>query len=288
MTIPRIIHQVWLGPDALPDEFARYRQTWADHHPAWDLRLWTEENLPDGLLRPEGYERLRHPVERSDILRLELLYREGGVYVDADVECLRPIDPLLEGVTLFVERLNSGRLTHPLMGSVPAHPLVERAIRELRPREFAGYDKHSTGPDFLARFVADDPTVTIFPTEVFFPRNPAERRTAYTVHHEARSWKGAEGFRKDAEMAERRLSRAQYALDDLQREHEEKLAEIGELKARLASAEARLSGAPAGTLAAARARVVLARGRAAAVRMPHRLRDVAREARRRARGAARS
>ena len=91
-----------------------------------------------------------HPVERSDILRLELVHRFGGVYVDTDVECLRPIDPLLEGVTFFVERLNSGRLTHPIMGAVPEHPLLGRAIREMKPSAFLGYDKHASGPDYVA------------------------------------------------------------------------------------------------------------------------------------------
>ena len=82
MLIPRIFHQIWLGPDPLPERCARYQQTWLDHHPDWKLRFWTEENLPTPLRRPEAAERLRAPAERSDILRLELLWHFGGVYVD--------------------------------------------------------------------------------------------------------------------------------------------------------------------------------------------------------------
>ena len=46
MRIPRIFHQIWVGPDPFPAEFARYRQTWLDHHPGWELKFWTEETFP--------------------------------------------------------------------------------------------------------------------------------------------------------------------------------------------------------------------------------------------------
>ena len=40
----------------------------------------------------------RNLAERADVLRYEILRRHGGVYVDVDVECLRPLDDLLTGV----------------------------------------------------------------------------------------------------------------------------------------------------------------------------------------------
>ena len=51
MRIPRILHQIWVGPDPFPEEFADYRETWIRHHPAWEVRFWTEENLPNDLDR---------------------------------------------------------------------------------------------------------------------------------------------------------------------------------------------------------------------------------------------
>ena len=44
--IPRVFHQVWVGPEPLPDEYRRYGQTWLQHNPGWVLELWTDENLP--------------------------------------------------------------------------------------------------------------------------------------------------------------------------------------------------------------------------------------------------
>src|SRR5205807_3001839 len=73
--VPRIIHQIWVGPDPLPGELRGYVDSWKRQHPDWEHRLWTEDSLPRDLVRPESRERLRHPAERSDILRLELLWR---------------------------------------------------------------------------------------------------------------------------------------------------------------------------------------------------------------------
>ena len=49
--IPCVFHQIWVGADALPDEFRALQETWTRHHPDWELRLWTDANLPEGLVR---------------------------------------------------------------------------------------------------------------------------------------------------------------------------------------------------------------------------------------------
>ena len=100
LRIPRVFHQIWVGPEPLPEEFVAYQRTWLTYNPGWKLQLWTEENLPPDLERREVYEKLRVPAERADILRVELLWRFGGVYIDTDFECLRPIEGLLHEVEL--------------------------------------------------------------------------------------------------------------------------------------------------------------------------------------------
>jgi mannosyltransferase OCH1-like enzyme len=269
--IPRILHQTWLGADPLPEDMARCVETWRVHHPEWEHHLWTDENLPPGLLRAEGYERLRHPVERSDILRLELVHRYGGVYVDTDVECLRPIDPLLAGVTFFVERLPSGRLSHFVMGATPEHPVLRDAIVAMKPREFFGYDKHASGPDYVATFITNDIDVTIFPTKTFDPRTPAEQRAAYAIHHEAGTWKEVAHMKRHRNMTMRRLEHTQADLETLQQRHRETLAQ-------LEAARARASGR-SGKALAADAKVL-------AVAAPRRFREAARAMKRKLRAAA--
>jgi mannosyltransferase OCH1-like enzyme len=229
--IPHVFHQIWLGPDPFPRDYEGYQRSWTRRHPGWELRLWTEENLPADLERKEVYDRLRRPAERSDLLRFELLDRHGGVYLDADFECLRSIEALLEGVTFFCAYNDPGRVNNAIIGAIPGHPLLRRAIRELRPRTTYGpVDKEGTGPLFLNRLIAGADDVTVFGEELFYPRTPAAVENAYAVHHAARSWKEPADLVLDAVRAEQRLAVVQDELAAMARRYELARAETAALR----------------------------------------------------------
>ena len=230
MLIPRVFHQVWVGPNPLPEEFARYQQTWLDHHPGWELRFWTETNLPEGLRRPEAYDRLRDPVERCDILRLEVVWRFGGVYVDTDFECLRSIEPLIENVEFFTADTEPGRVNHAILGSVRGHRILDRALDEIQPREFYGYDKEATGPLFFDRLLKDYPDATVFEKKLFYSKSATAREHAYAIHHEANAWKDAEAFRADALKAARKARKAKKEADQWRLKYEESEAKLARLR----------------------------------------------------------
>ena len=247
MHIPRIFHQIWVGPDPLPEEYARYRQTWLDHHPGWELRSWTEDNLPVPLRRPEAAERLRAPAERADILRLELLWRFGGVYVDADFECLRSLEPLVEEASLFIGAAKPGRVNNALLGSVQGHAILDRALDSLEPRTYYGYDKDAAGPRFLDRILAGHEDEVLFlDPEILYATGPGA--DAYAVHHEARTWKDAELLWIDLQRAERKMETtrekaerwrvrckaAEAELDRLKRTWPSRLSRVGGLLPRRA------------------------------------------------------
>jgi len=198
--IPHILHQIWLGEAEFP--YAGERETWLRHHPDWEHRLWTEAELPDDLQLAEAANLLRQPAERADILRLELLHRQGGVYVDADFECLKPIDPVLDGATCILGLLDSGRVSNAVIGCVPGHPLLARAMAEVRPRATYGpVDREGTGPLLIERLRQAFDDVTLLPPNAFYA---TEREQAeYAYHLSARSWKDEAGLRSDLARAER-------------------------------------------------------------------------------------
>ena len=69
-------------------------ETWRRMHPDWDYRLWTEANLPRDFTNQHLIDEEQSYPAMSDYIRYELLFRFGGVYIDADSYCLRPIDDL--------------------------------------------------------------------------------------------------------------------------------------------------------------------------------------------------
>ena len=201
--IPRIIHRIWLGGEPLRDDLQHYGETWRNHHPGWEIRLWTDDDLPEFGLT-DALEHGRHQAERADVLRYELLKRFGGVYVDIDIECLRSLEPLIERSRYLRHYKCQERVSNGILGAVPGHPLFERASREAALRIGVGTIPSATGPPFFAELVQDFPEVTLYGPEKFFPYLWTERHRAhehfpeaYAVHHwwgdRAESWRLSPG-----------------------------------------------------------------------------------------------
>lgn len=191
--IPRILHRIWLGSRPLPEEQQAFGASWEAHHPRWEHRLWGDDDLASLGIDSEPFERAPDASARSDIVRHHVLARHGGVYVDTDVESLRPLDPLLRGVSTFAGYGLPGLVETSVLGAVPGHPAFRKAA-ELS-LAVAGTPSPNTGPPFLTHLLWAFPEVTVFPREYFSPYlwDEPERRFerfpgAYAVHHWAKSW----------------------------------------------------------------------------------------------------
>ena len=222
MRIPRLFHQIWVGPDEFPEEYAALQATWRAHNPDWELRFWRDDNLPEGLRRPEAYDTSRTPWERADILRLEVVLLYGGVHIDADFECLRPIEPLLDdSIEFFIGYRKAGHVNGALFGGVAGHPLLEEGLATIQPRADGTYDKDATGPKFLEHLLTGREGVHYFDPPVFYPRTADELDEAYATHHRARGWKDEEGLRRSLAKAEKRLLEAQREASAWRKKYEE-------------------------------------------------------------------
>jgi inositol phosphorylceramide mannosyltransferase catalytic subunit len=175
--IPKLIHHLWPGQDPFRAEFHRFRASWMQHHPDWSFRFWRTD-LGEGAsdeVRAVLADRRYTVVVKSDIARFELLRLYGGIYVDTDVECLRPFDPLL-GDEFFCGRESAHALCPSVMGCRPAHPLaalfVERALvrlREAGPDHANTRPNEVTGPVLLTELAKDRADVRIHPEGCFYP-----------------------------------------------------------------------------------------------------------------------
>jgi hypothetical protein len=144
LAIPKCIHQVWLGPKALPSYFKRYQRSWMEHHPGWEYRLWTDKEVEEfDFELKDLYNRSTNYGEKSDILRAEILDRFGGLYVDVDVENVLPFDELHEKYDFFagLEPPHEGNFTSSsphlvisdaLIGSIKGHPIIKEWKERIR------------------------------------------------------------------------------------------------------------------------------------------------------------
>jgi mannosyltransferase OCH1-like enzyme len=202
--IPKIIHQIWLGGPA-PVEIADMMRSVRDHHPDWEYRLWTGENRP-ALINEREFLQAPSLAMKADFLRYELLHEYGGVYVDADFDCHRSLNPLMEGRRrLFVSEF--GVVCNGLMGTQPQDEFMEILIRRAgqRFREAdAGMREQPhlvTGPLLLDEayvgfgLCVEDPNALLPGDYFFIPRTrvPAALSVAkpkrYMTHGGAASWR---------------------------------------------------------------------------------------------------
>ncbi len=96
-SIPHVIHLIWLGSN-IHEKVGICFDSWKKHHPDWEVKIWTDKEVAAFDWSSEHskvcFEEADTWAEKADILRLEVLYRFGGIYSDADVVCLNSFDLL--------------------------------------------------------------------------------------------------------------------------------------------------------------------------------------------------
>jgi len=194
MAIPRVFHWVWLGDKPLPEQYRRWIDSWLAMHPTWEHRIWTDANRPTFVNETE-FLAADNFAMKSDIARYEIVSRFGGVYLDADMECLRSIEPLLTCVDAFIASEEPGK-TEPLatviVGATPNHPWLREAVARLPQAVATGFGNlHQTGPMFITSVTVGRADVTIFPEEFFRHEGRPVTGETFAIHHGAGSWRNA-------------------------------------------------------------------------------------------------
>ena len=132
--IPKIIHQIWLGPKKLPKKYKVWMDSWKDFNPLWEYKLWTDEDIEKiGLINNDIFCKAKNPGTRSDILRLEILNKFGGLYADTDFECLQKIPENLldKSFVCSVVFNDKPELNNAIIMSKPNDLLIKKLISSL-------------------------------------------------------------------------------------------------------------------------------------------------------------
>jgi hypothetical protein len=225
-TIPKKIHFIWVGPKAFPQSSIKNIVSWAEKHPDFEMHFWSDRErvLPHPSMKLRLVEDFSwiflkklflsstNYGEQSDLLRYEILYQEGGIYVDHDVECFKPFTSLAETCDLFCGlepphkpiAETSITVCNNLIGSCPEHPILKKTIEKVLARwetyqqRYLGEDKDSvTKRVYYRTFSPFDEAVknllettsyknVVFPAGYF---NKINHKFGYYAHHSyASTW----------------------------------------------------------------------------------------------------
>ena len=97
MSIPKVIHYCWFGKGKMPKLAKKCIKSWKKYCPDYEFFLHTEDNfdLTQNRYMREAYEAGKWAFV-SDYARLKIIYDNGGIYLDTDVELIKPVDDLVK------------------------------------------------------------------------------------------------------------------------------------------------------------------------------------------------
>ncbi|MDP2133430.1 MAG: glycosyltransferase [Sulfuritalea sp.] len=137
MTIPRRFHVVWVGDESRrPDDLI---QTWRDKHPGAEVKVWGNRELEETPWINAHHMRdfaNRELNGVADLMRWEILWREGGVTLDADSVCVQALPDWLFDCEMFAawenEIARPGLIAMCTLGASAGNPFIARIVEDIR------------------------------------------------------------------------------------------------------------------------------------------------------------
>lgn len=208
--IPKKIHYCWFSGETYPTKIATCIESWKKVLPDYELILWDRAKaesidipwIKDALAKKKW-------AFAADAVRLYALKNEGGIYLDSDVEVLRPFDNLLGRKYFFGYENGSKRIEGAVLGAEKDDPAITAALQYYCNQKFE-YSEFTVNemvlPNILAESFASLPVTEvpeIFPESYFSPKSFMDgiiRKTpeTYCIHHFQNNWR-PESIRKGIE-----------------------------------------------------------------------------------------
>jgi len=198
--IPKIIHYCWFGGRPIPRRLQQCIDSWKRCMPDARVARWDESNYD---VNSMPYVAAAYQAKKwafvADYARLDIIFREGGIYLDTDVELLKSLDPLLHD-RAFCARENRKQVNTGLVVAAEAGNAVIRKLRDA----YLSYSFPSEPCTVLQTellqnmgMVASDAIqriddLTIYPQEYFNSKDEFgishPTSNTFAIHHAEASW----------------------------------------------------------------------------------------------------
>jgi len=216
--IPKIIHYCWLSNDPYPEHIQRCMETWKKYLPDYELMLWNFDRFDrkSNLWVDEAFAAKKYAFA-SDYIRLYALFNYGGIYLDTDVEVLKPFDDLLD-LPYFVgeeyeEQFEHYKIEAAIIGAEKGTQWIGKCMHWYEDKSFIlqrrnyflnplpSVVKQTIEDNYELKWVKDkseikrsDSEVDVLPVDYFSPKYwkthqlVALTENTYTIHHFDMSW----------------------------------------------------------------------------------------------------
>ena len=206
-TIPKTIHYCWFGNGEKPKLAKKCIESWKTYCPDYFFIEWNEKNFD---ISKYQYTRYCYKEKKwaflSDFVRLIVVYENGGIYLDTDVEIIKSLDELLTNDAFYGFENDEYVATGLGFGAQPNNSTVKAMIEEynkLKTDKKGNYELINC-PRLNTKALMDFGLVCngkkqsirsaeIYPAEFFNPLNDATgelliTENTYTINHYGKSW----------------------------------------------------------------------------------------------------
>lgn len=215
MSIPKKIHYCWFGKNPLPKSVLKCIASWKQYCPDYEIIQWNETNFDVNAIR---YTKQAYAEKKwafvSDYARLKIIYENGGIYLDTDVELVKSLDLLLDYEGFMGFQDSNTVATGLGFGAITGHPVIQSLADDYLEISFLKDDGTmdiTPCPDRNTKCLermglrADGTMqeiqgIQVFSAEYFSPmdwRTGKIRKTAntFSIHHYRASWLSKEELR---------------------------------------------------------------------------------------------
>ncbi|MEK0313683.1 glycosyltransferase family 32 protein [Cohnella sp. 56] len=206
--IPKIIHYCWFGNKPLPQNIIKFINSWKEHCPDYEIIEWNEDNFD---VNSNVYTREAYALAKwafvSDYVRLKVLWDYGGIYMDTDVEVVKPLDEFLK-LPAFSGFEGDNNIPTGIIGAEKNNLWIKNLLQEYDNRNFIKIDGTidlTTNVSLITQKTKELYSIkldnsfqeltdmTIFPYEWFCSKSIFTGRitrtvNTYTIHHFSGSW----------------------------------------------------------------------------------------------------
>mgnify|MGYP000330814874 FL=1 len=202
--IPKTIHYCWFGRGELSAKAKKCIQSWKKYCPDYEIIEWNEDNFD---VHQNEYTKKVYSEKKyaflSDYARLKIVYEQGGIYLDVDVELVKSLDDLLENDAYFgfetKEFINTGVGFGAKKGSIAVKTLLEEYNQLLDgTKDVIGCPKLNTEGVIKLGLERNGQLqkisgCTVYPVDYFNPYDDPTGRlkkteNTHSIHWYAKSW----------------------------------------------------------------------------------------------------
>lgn len=207
--IPKIIHYIWLGGKEEPEILKKCKKSWETMCPDYEIKRWDESNLniDECSYAKQAYEAKKFAFA-SDYFRYKILNAEGGIYLDTDVELIKPLDEFLNNKAFCGFEKSDTIASGLILGSIRNNPLIYKMVKIYQEKDFKqSIERKENVCSIFTKMLQEEgikldnsfqelKDITVYPTDYFCPINVVTNKLTKTKNTVSIHWYNASWYDK--------------------------------------------------------------------------------------------